>query len=295
LIVALFTVRADRSCASRRRAVRPLAVWLAPCALLAATLFATEAFAQAKLEARYRVTLAGLPIGSGGWTVNVNGNSYTMSATGETAGLASVLASGSGQATSRGVVSGTRLTPSAFNLSIKSRRNLDRIRVAMAGGAVKGLTVDPPPRPAPDHQPLTDEHKRGVLDPISAGLLPASGGGAAVGPDVCRGTLPVFDGRQRFDLALSYKRMEQVKSERGYSGPAVVCAVRYTPLGGYYSNRTSTKFLRDSRDIEIWYAPIAGTRFVATYRIAIPTLFGQAVLQATQFESSSKRASAPGE
>jgi hypothetical protein len=39
----------------------------------------------------------------------------------------------------------------------------------------------------------------------------------------------------------------------------------------------------DSHDIELWLAPIAGTRIVAPYRISIPTPIGVGVMEATQF------------
>lgn len=288
-IVALATGRS-----ARLLTVGSLALAAGSCAFLAVALLPAQASAQAKLEARYRVTLAGLPIGSGGWTVDVSGKRYAMEANGQTSGLASVFASGSGVAAARGVVNGNRLMPNAFSLSIKTRNNLDRIRVALAGGTVKSLSIEPPLKPSPNREPLTDAHKRGVLDPISAGVLP-SVGRDGVAPEVCRGTLPVFDGKQRFDLELSFKRMENVKSERGYSGPVVVCAVKYTPLGGFYHGRSTTRFLRETRDIEVWYAPIAGTPLVAAYRVALPTFFGAAVLQATHFETTDSRRAEGGE
>jgi membrane protein DedA with SNARE-associated domain len=35
--------------------------------------------------------------------------------------------------------------------------------------------------------------------------------------------------------------------------------------------------------MDIWFAPIAGTRFLAPFRISLPTVIGMAVLQADQF------------
>ena len=37
--------------------------------------------------------------------------------------------------------------------------------------------------------------------------------------------------------------------------------------------------------MEVWLAPIAGTRVLVPYRISIPTPLGLGVLQATQFVS----------
>ena len=51
----------------------------------------------------------------------------------------------------------------------------------------------------------------------------------------------MFDGRLRYDLKLDFKRMETVKAEKGYHGPAVVCAVYFTPVAGYIPDRPVIK------------------------------------------------------
>jgi hypothetical protein len=37
--------------------------------------------------------------------------------------------------------------------------------------------------------------------------------------------------------------------------------------------------------MEVWLAPVAGTRVLVPYRVSVPTPLGPAVLQATQFVS----------
>ena len=54
----------------------------------------------------------------------------------------------------------------------------------------------------------------------------------------------------RYDLQFAYKRMERVKAERGYDGPAVVCAVYFAPISGYVPTRAAIKYLIQQRDIE---------------------------------------------
>jgi uncharacterized protein DUF3108 len=255
--------------------------------LLAASfvVLAGTAAAEGKLEAHYRVTLAGLPIGGGAWVIDVADDRYTMAASGHVSGVLRAFSSGEGTAAVRGTIQGTRLGPSGYAMHIKSRNKVDEVRMGLVGGALKELEVEPPVEPDPSHVPLTEAHKRGILDPISAGMIPAAGA-SGLGPEACQRTLPVFDGRQRYDLALGYKRTERVKAERGYDGPALVCSVAYRPLGGHDPERQAIKFLRDNRDLEIWFAPIAGTRFLGVYRIVVPTLLGSAVLNATRFVST---------
>ena len=82
--------------------------------------------------------------------------------------------------------------------------------------------------------------------------------------------------------------MDTVESEKGYRGPAVVCSASYVPIAGHRPGRYVIRYLQETRDIEIWFAPIAGTRVLIPYRVSIPTLFGNAILQATQFETEAQ-------
>jgi hypothetical protein len=77
--------------------------------------------------------------------------------------------------------------------------------------------------------------------------------------------------------------MDTVKANKGYAGPAVVCAIYFVPLAGYIPDRKAIKYLIAQRDMEVWLVPIAATRFVVPYRLSIPTPLGLGVLEATQF------------
>jgi hypothetical protein len=96
----------------------------------------------------------------------------------------------------------------------------------------------------------------------------------------------VFDGRLRYDLQLAFKRMDRVKAEKGYAGPVVVCAVHFSPIAGFIPSRTAIRYLTRLRDIEVWLAPIAGTRVLVPYRAQGPSPVGRVVLEATQFVSA---------
>jgi hypothetical protein len=76
-----------------------------------------------------------------------------------------------------------------------------------------------------------------------------------------------------------------VRAEKGYYGPAVVCAAYFTPVAGYIPDRPVIKYLTAQRNIEITFAPVAGTRILVPFRFRIPTPLGMAMLEATQFIS----------
>jgi hypothetical protein len=242
-----------------------------------------SAQAQAKLDARYVVTLAGLPIGRGAWIIDISNDEYTAVANGKTTGLLSVLSNGEGTTAARGHVVRGNLVPSVYISTITSDRNSEEMRVTLAGGNVKDSTIEPPPPPHPDRIPVTDAHRKNVTDPMSGALARIAGTGDVLTPEACNRKISLFDGRLRYDLKLAYKRMDGVKADRGYEGPAAVCAIYFVPVAGYIPDRKAIKYLVAQRDMEVWLVPIAGTRFVVPYRLSIPTPLGLGVLEATQF------------
>ena len=243
---------------------------------------------QGKLEGHYTGSLAGLPVGKGVWVIDIADDQYSIAASGKTTGLLNVFASGRGTSATRGVLNGGKAITANYSQTVVYDKKTDDVRIALSGGNVKEYAAEPPPTPVPDRVPVTEAHRRGVVDPMSAGLMLVPGNGDPVRPDACKRTIQVFDGRGRFDLTLSYKRMDQVRSEKGYQGPVVVCMVRYQPVSGHRPNRWAIKYLTETRDIEMWLAPVAGTRVLVPYRISVPTTMGSGVLEATQFVTTSQ-------
>ncbi len=244
-----------------------------------------DGVAQGKLEARYTVTLGGLPVGQGTWIVVISDDQFTASASGATAGVMRIFASGQGQSAARGSISGGQLVPWTYESSIVTDKKYDQVQMVISAGTVKRSIAEPPTVPSPDRVPLTDAHKRNVSDPMTASIFRVPGSGDTAVPQACQRTLAIFDGRMRYDLRLAFKRLDHVKSERGYQGASVVCAVTFSPIAGHVPTRAAIKYLADLRDMEMWLAPIAGTRVMVPYRVAVPTPIGLGVLQATQFVS----------
>jgi hypothetical protein len=241
--------------------------------------------AQGRLDARYVVTLAGLPIGRGSWVIDINNDEYTAVANGKTTGLLSVISNGEGTTAARGHVVRGNLVPAAYVSSITSDKNREEMRVTLGGGNVKDSVIEPTPPFYPDRIPVTEAHRKNVSDPMSGALARVTGTGDVLAPETCNRRLALFDGRLRYDLKLAYKRMDSVRADKGYAGPAVVCAITFVPIAGYIPERKAIKYLVAQRDMEVWLAPIAGTRFVVPYRLSIPTPLGLGVLEATEFVS----------
>ena len=253
------------------------------------------ALAQGRLDARYAVTLAGVPVGKGAWVIDIAENQFTAAASGATAGLLRVFASGQGSGASRGLIVSGNPVPASFAASITSDKKTEEIRMTLGSGDVKDFAISPEVPVDPERVPVTDAHFHGVSDPMTGTLIRVPGTGNPLTPQACARTTPIFDGRMRYNLQFAYKRMEQVKADKGYEGPVVVCAVYFLPIAGFIPHRASVKYLAAQRDMEVWLAPVANTRVLVPYRISIPTPIGIGVMQATQFVSMSQpRAAAVG-
>jgi len=269
------------------------AIGVAVTAIAAAA--ADPALAQGRLDARYAVTLAGVPVGKGAWVIDIAENQFTAAASGATAGLLRVFASGQGSGASRGLIVSGNPVPASFAASITSDKKTEEIRMTLGSGDVKDFAISPEVPVDPERVPVTDAHFHGVSDPMTGTLIRVPGTGNPLTPQACARTTPIFDGRMRYNLQFAYKRMEQVKADKGYEGPVVVCAVYFIPIAGFIPHRASVKYLAAQRDMEVWLAPVANTRVLVPYRVSIPTPIGVGVMQATQFVSMSQpRAAAVG-
>ncbi len=270
---------------SLRKAAIPAVI----CAGLAAQIL--PAAAQGRLEAEYEASLGALVIGKGAWVVDISDDQFTATVAAGTAGVLKSLGSGTGSGTSNGRVVSGQLIPVNYLSSVNYGTKNETIRITLDKGNVKDSSIEPEPPVHPDRIVVTEAHRRNVIDPMTGSLLRVDGSGDPLGPDACNNkTASIFDGRMRYDLKLAYKRTEQVKAEKGYRGPAVACGVFFTPVAGYVPDRYAIKYLAAQRDMEIWFAPIAGTRVLAPFRIVIPTPIGTGVIEATKFVSVQKTA-----
>ncbi len=267
---------------------RPVVASALICAALAAQ--AAPAAAQGRLEAEYEASLGALVIGKGNWVVDIGADQFSAAVSAGTAGVMKSLGTGTGTGASNGRVVAGQLAPVNYLSTINYGPKNETIRITLSGGNVKDFAIEPVPPVHPDRIMVTDAHLRNVLDPMTGSLLRVGGAADPLGPDACKNkTVSIFDGRMRYDLKLDYKRMETVKA-KGYQGPAVACAVYFVPVAGYVPDRYAIKYIAAQKNMEIWFAPIAGTRVLAPFRIVIPTPLGTGLIEATKFVSAQKTA-----
>jgi hypothetical protein len=242
-----------------------------------------SAAAQGRVDANYEATLSGIAVGKGTWTIEIGDDVFSASAQGGSAGLLKAFSGGSGSGASQGRIVNGALVSTSYVATTTTSKKSETIRLNLANGGVKDFSIDPVPPVDADRIVVTDAHRKNVLDPMTGSMIRVPGTGEVLSPDSCRTGTGVFDGRLRYDLKLDYKRMETVKAEHGYHGPAVVCAIYFTPVAGYIPDRPVIKWLANQRNMEVAFVPVAGTRVLVPFRMTIPTPLGPAMLEATTF------------
>jgi hypothetical protein len=257
-------------------------------AMLATTLAAVtaalhdRAHAEGKLDASYTISFARLEVGDIFATVVFGDSNYAISARGRAGGVMKALIDGEGSFAARGTLKDGYPLPTTFTSKIVSSVETSEVTMVLDEGRVKELTAIPPPNT--NAVPVTEANRQGIVDPLTAMLFSTAVGGESLSQAACRQTLPIFDGRQRFDLKLGFKRMDKVTAEKGYAGPVVVCSVTYEPIAGHRSSAALVKYLSEGREMEMALAPIAGTRFLVPFRVSAVSMIANLVIVANRFE-----------
>jgi hypothetical protein len=233
----------------------------------------------ASLDARYDVSLLGITLGTASLSGGIDGSGYKLDMAARLTGIVGGVTGGRGSGAATGVLVGGRLAPKSFAVSSANSRESRTVRMALTEGSVAGIDIEPPIDEKPDRVPLKEDHKRNILDPLSAFLMPVNGKGRDA---ACNRTLPIFDGAARYDIRLSSAGTRNVTLD-GYSGPVSICQARFVPIAGHRALRPSTKFMAENRDITTWLAPVAGTDMMVPVRISVKTMIGTAVIEASHF------------
>lgn len=243
---------------------------------------AGEAAARAgEVQALYAASFMGIGIAKASLSIKVERGAYAAKLHISTAGLARIVSSEETFVDAKGYV-GRAFVPSTYELMSRGD-TVTQVSMALGGGNVRSLRAIPELIEREDRVPVTAATKRRVVDPLSAAILPE----ARNDKDVCDRTMPVFDGWTRYDIKLDYEGTEKIKLP-GYEGDAIHCSARWVPVAGHREGTKSTEFMRDNRDLGVWYVPMADGKVMVPSKISVMTMRGLLLITATQFGDPAK-------
>jgi hypothetical protein len=235
-----------------------------------------------RVEADYRIYFAGIPLANASLTLRMKGGAYGASIKMAPTGLGTIVSASRTRVEAGGRVRGRRVEPARYRVSSKDHRREILVEMDMNRGTVSSLHAWPPLKPSPDRVPVKRAHMRGIVDPLSSGLMPWPSGRRLDGR-ACDRTLEIFDGWTRYDVRLSHRRTERV-SIGDYEGPAVVCGARWVPVSGHRPNRDAVKYLEANRGLEVMLVPIPEENVLIPAGVEIETRNGHLSIRTTSLE-----------
>ncbi|MDX2169624.1 MAG: DUF3108 domain-containing protein [Deltaproteobacteria bacterium] len=239
---------------TRRRRVQ---TWLSVFIGGLQVLFAAPVAASDGIALDYEVRYGPLQILAMHSTMRQIADRYQARSEMRTVGMVALLFPWSATSSTDGHASGTTLRPELHRTRGELRGTARSVAIDY-GPAGSVSTAVAPPAEDDERDPVPAALQQDTIDPLTAGLAAVASG--------CRGTLRVFDGRRRYDMALNDRGDGEVPSSRHnlYNGRARLCRVTITPLAGFWRRNTQEDY-RPSQ-LDAWVAaPAAGLRPVPVY------------------------------
>lgn len=257
---------------------------LAASGLLGAAHSETAAKDRKKVTAEYDISFNGFSIGQFRVDSSITPEQYSVKANARISVLAGILFEWQGNTSSSGGMSAGAPRPETYTFGYVTSEKRETIDVEFSNNNVKQVAVSPPSREPAGRIPVTRNHMRNVVDPMSAiVLLTNVGSGSKSGTEVCTRRLPIFDGKARYDLQLTYKSSKTVTTAHGYKGPAYICKVKFRPIAGHRRGDAEANFAASNEGIEVWMIPLSDADIYVPYYVNIPTAVGTATLTSSNF------------
>lgn len=179
---------------------------------------------------------------------------------------------------SRGRVLDNGVAPGESVAEIVSGDKARALRASYTGDGTLSIAESPPPEIKPGRE-VSADHRRGAWDPLMAAMVAVLGRS-----DPCAGTLPVFDGRTRFDLVPKRIGSENFPSnDFKVKGESVVCEVRLRKIAGYKPNTDPDEDF--DKPAKLWLGALDDSGRLYPLRVEIETNFGTVAGQLSKFDS----------
>jgi hypothetical protein len=251
-------------------------------ALLLAAAGTTPALAY-EIGAEYGVALSGIGVGTARLRAEIDGGRYSVRFSTEMGGVARIFSDLETSLEVTGAVEPDGFRPELYSHEWREGDDAETAAITFAGHDVASAVVEPPPRKPERRVPISEADLNDVIDVATAFVWPTDGG---LSPEICVRRLRIFDGTQRIDLDFGFTRSTSFEARDGsFSGPVMVCNVRFRPVSGYRRDKEELTFMAENEDLEVWMAEASGG-YLMPVRIRIRTEHGWLGFEAREFRGS---------
>jgi len=223
-----------------------------------------------QVDIAYEITFAGLSGFRIDLTAKFNGSSYDIeSRTFKEGILRAVTMHYDGRNRAWGGFSPQGAQPTAGSLSIVVG-DKPRAWVAQYVGGTMQEQHNPAYKPSPQNT-ITDEQRRGSLDPLSAALSVGMAGDAA-----CDRTVPTNDGKRRIDVIIKKIGTESAAKSgiQGAQGDVLVCEIFTRRVAGEFESAPKEAETERERPMRIWLAHLDQSQMRYPAKLEAQTGFG---------------------
>jgi hypothetical protein len=223
-----------------------------------------------QVDIAYEITFAGLSGFRIDLTAKFNGSSYDIeSRTFKEGILRAVTMHYDGRNRAWGGFSPEGARPAAGSLSIVVG-DKPRTWVAQYAGGTVQETHNPPYKPSPQNA-ISEEQRRGSLDPLSAGLSVGMAGDAA-----CDRTVQTNDGKRRIDVIIKKVGTEPAAKSGipGAQGDVLVCEIFTRRVAGEFDSAPKEAETERERPMRIWLARLDQSQMRYPAKLEAQTGFG---------------------
>jgi len=229
-----------------------------------------------EVSAVYRLSFDGFNVGVYRFDAHFAGKSYAAVGKTEISALFGAF-KWVGNFSGSGALEGAGPRPEAFEMRYKSKKKVTSVKISFNGVGVSSVALVPNKKPSPETIKLKPENLKNVFDPMAATIAMSDANPA----DACNRTIPVFDGKARYDLRLSFKGREPIAEKRPSGQPKelVVCRVKYIPIAGHKPKDFVDPWI-DYNNIEIALRAVPKAGIYVPYRVKIPSTIGSALMTA---------------
>jgi hypothetical protein len=209
------------------------------------------------VDLTYDVYLGGLHIFTMDVDMTLQPDRYRVTAEGGTQGMVGWLYGWQTRLAAEGLDRDGRIAPQRYDVASNWQGNQRTVQLSFDEGGRYALRQTPPPEPDPDIEgELPETLPDGTIDPLSFAVAASR---ALEENGRCDQTVPVFDGRRRYDLTLRHiDEATLPPSEYSiYHGPAVRCSFSVKRISGFRKSwRTKRQVDADASPPTIWVAAI---------------------------------------
>jgi len=258
-----------------------------------ATTIATTALAatpanagETKHDLKMVMALAGIPVGKIGISVRLKDDNYTMSGSARTYGISRLFSKAKGFASSSGELHGNHVIALSHSVKYRSDKERGSVDISFSKGNVVRSNSVPAVHYKPGSVKVTADDLHSVLDPMSISIVAVKKSEVENGNAICNRTLPIFDGKNRYNLKMKFKGRRKVVT-KGFNGYSYVCSARYVPISGHRPNKKHIRQLAENKSIEISLARIGTTPIYGIIQFSVKTPYGKIIGKPSYFLTTS--------